>query len=441
MPSKVPDCPKTPVVTADTNQIKHFKISLITPMFGGGSTPGVVDLDHQIRLTAIRGQLQFWWRATVGAQYEDLQKLRDAQSAVWGDTSQASRIQVRVDEVCAGIPEPCAKYEQDHNGNGGKFRSIPTWHPPFNNTIALPYALFPFQGKLAKGKNLIEVEPASCIRELSFRLTIIFHKDIEFKKQVEPAIWAWVNFGGLGSRTRRGCGAVHCGELAPYDCTDLVKSWSDFMPKLFPLRMWPTLAASIFTAPNPTDALSAWKLVMDRFRYFRQGVGKGRSQGDQSNRPGRSRYPEPETIRRVTGMRLPKHARIEYIPDDAFPRAEFGLPIVFQFQGKDNGEPYETALYPKNRERMASPLILKPLALKDGKAIPLIVRLQAPLLSGVNLCRGKNSLSLPESTVICDQRLSGYKNSPLVGSKNGSAIEAFLAFASTNPEVFRGVNR
>jgi CRISPR type III-B/RAMP module RAMP protein Cmr1 len=38
-------------------------------MFGGGVVAREVDETHPIRETSIRGQLQFWWRATAGAKY------------------------------------------------------------------------------------------------------------------------------------------------------------------------------------------------------------------------------------------------------------------------------------------------------------------------------------------------------------------------------------
>jgi CRISPR-associated protein Cmr1 len=326
----------------------------------------------------------------------------------------------------------------------GTFRSMPTWNAPFNNT-ALPYALFPFQGQLANGRRQIEVEPASSIRNAKFRLTVICHKDIDFAKQVEPALWAWVNFGGLGGRTRRGCGAIVCKALAPKDKDDLKVMWLRHMPALFPVREWPTLAEAILTERDHAAAMSAWDRVIDRFRHFRQGIGRGRNQGQQQNRPGRSRYPEPEAIRTVLyNPQTPwPHDRMEHIPNDAFPRAELGLPIVFHFQGQ--GEPPDTVLYPDNdsegkkRERMASPLILKPLALASGKAVPLILRLRTPTLTGVDLRRGDTSLGLPPTTVIRDPRLSSYPNSPLAGSPNGSALEAFLAFARA--EGFTEVTR
>ena len=210
-------------------------------------------------------------------------------------------------------------------------------------------------------------------------------------------------------------------------------AWQQFLPEPFPTREWPTLAERILTNQNQDSAINAWDWVIDLFSHFRQGKGKGRNPGQQSHRPGRSRYPEAETIRTIPGMPPSKHLRLTYIPNDAFPRAEFGLPIVFHFQG--NGEPPETNLYPDNdasgqeRERMASPLILKPLGLQNGKTIPLILHLKTTELTGVDLRHKKVSKTLPSTTVIRDRRLSNYFNSPLADSPNGSAIEAFLAFA------------
>jgi CRISPR-associated protein Cmr1 len=463
MPREIPDVPKG-WKPPQPGSGRSYEIELITPMFGGGVETRVNDPSFPIRPTSIRGQLQFWWRATVGAQYATRQELRAAQSAVWGDTTRASRVQVRVELLNADPPSPCARFVRDHKDNS-RYRSMPSWNAPFNNT-ALPYALFPFQGQLANGRRQIEVEPASSIRNAKFRLTVICHKDIDFAKQVEPALWAWVNFGGLGGRTRRGCGAIKglegefdskgklirtIKDFSPKDAADLAEMWKHYMPSPSPQREWPILAEAISTGHahstdnNRTAAIYAWDQVIGLFKHYRQGEGLGRNEGQQPNRPGRSRYPEPEAIRTVLyNPQAPwPHNRMEHIPNDAFPRAELGLPIVFHFQGQ--GEPSDTVLYPDNdsegkkRERMASPLILKPLAFQSGKAVPLILRLKTPALTGVDLRRGDTSLSLPPTTVIRDPRLSGYPNSPLAGSPNGSAIEAFMAFART--EGFTEVTR
>ena len=60
---------------------------------------------------------------------------------------------------------------------------------------------------------------------------------------------------------------------------------------------------------------------------------------------------------------------------DKFPRAQFGLPIIFQF--KDDDDPSNTTLQGAHHDRLASPLILRPIVCKQG-AVGLAVALDAP---------------------------------------------------------------
>lgn len=435
----IPDCPAVP--SPSRGDERRFEIELITPMFGGGVVTRENDSSFPIRPTSIRGQLQFWWRATVGSKYETLRELRDAQSEVWGDTERSSRLSVLVEPDKTGMPKPCAVIRPNNKGKDQVF-----WEPPFQNN-ALPYALFPFQGKAANREGP-KVDPAACIHQARFRLILRVDPAIDFTEQVEPALWAWVNFGGLGSRTRRGCGSLFCKAFAPGDVAALNAAWKKYLPNQEPEREWPTLAECLLlrTSVPPGDAVAVWDWLIGLFRHFRQGEDFGRNPpAPGSGRPGRSFFPEPETIRRVTGRRFARHARQPHIPDNAFSRAELGLPIVFQFQDKREGEPQDTVLYPdpdadgNKRERMASPLILKPLALQNGKAIPLILRLRTPALTGVDLRDGNTSLPLPAPTLIRHPSLATYPRSPLVGSPAGSALEAFLAFARS--EGFTEVTR
>ena len=49
-------------IEATESQWQTYKCKLVTPMYGGGVEPGVVDKEMPIRASAIRGQLRFWWR-------------------------------------------------------------------------------------------------------------------------------------------------------------------------------------------------------------------------------------------------------------------------------------------------------------------------------------------------------------------------------------------
>src|SRR5437588_9276108 len=102
---------------------------------------------------------------------------------------------------------------------------------------------------------------------------------------------------------------------------------------------------------------------------------------------------------------------------------------------------------------MASPLILKPLCLADGTAVPAIIPLDVPWFTEVDLTLGgRNKIqgTFPLSAVRRAD-LAAYPNSPLnlkqfarpedkeKTQETGSALDAFLAFARS--EGFTEVTR
>ena len=105
----------------------------------------------------------------------------------------------------------------------------------------------------------------------------------------------------------------------------------------------------------------AWKASVGRLKDFRQkaDIGRNPKKTDSTSPAGRSRWPEADAIRRQTKRHAPKHAP-EHIVDGVYPRAAFGLPIVFHFKDESIGDPSQQLLVPTDRDRMASPLILRP---------------------------------------------------------------------------------
>ncbi len=445
----IPECPPLPAARSSGRVTREYQISLITPLFGGGAEPSKTDEEFPIRGTSIRGQLQFWWRATRGVRFDNHSDLFARHAEIWGTTERASPVEVAVRDVTTKPARSCARYEWNQKARGGKGGWRLVWEAPFASS-PLPYALFSFQGKQPASRDGDPEEPpANFIDTASFTLRLRYPEKLS--EDVEAAVWAWVNFGGLGARTRRGCGVLLCKELAPKTANDL-ELW--FKSGAFKVdgsvRDWPTMPDVLLVREPELAPIEAWKEVIGFLQKFRQGEEFGRNKGS-GNHPGRSRWPEPETIRRVTGRRSSQHARLAHVPDNAFPRAEFGLPIVFHFQGQ--GEPPDTVLYSSGAERMASPLILKPLALANGKAVPLIVRLVAPNATGVELKPANESAASAlkvdaETDLLADKELvpklrdpalAAYRDSPLAASKAGSAVDAFLLYARNNG--FREIKR
>lgn len=382
-----------------------------------------------IRVSSIRGHLRFWWRATRGASFDTVDELRQREGEIWGSMENPSPVVVEVDVTSRGKTYPCASVPY---GGALQFRQN---HPQ--------YALFPFQGSDQQG-----IPIGECTAGISFELTISC--PVALSPEINAALWAWVNFGGIGARTRRGCGALYCQDLATQDFANIGGWYSGCLKKLgistATSREWPTLPEKILIKKGTSaDALQCWSDVIGLLQTFRQGVNVGRNLGAQGY-PGRSRWPEPETIRTVTNRRSNIRKRIEQIPNDAFPRAELGLPIIFHF--KDGGDPADTELSPvvgdEEKTRMASPLILRPLRCKNGDMLQMILQLNSPRVAKVVL---KNAPKTPHFTKIRDPGLALYTRSPMgpatLGgtsrSANGSALDAFINFAQEPGKGFTEV--
>jgi CRISPR-associated protein Cmr1 len=344
-------------------QVREYR--LITPLFGGGVKPGELDPVTVVRGTAIRGHLRFWWRATQCGRFnDDLELMKRAEDDLWGAavaaedrTPRPSRVAVQVEVLDGGrtfVPD-----------NRNRDISISHWRSPYS------YAAFP-------------LEQHQTVQEgVRFRLSVTFPAGN--RDEMQAALWAWETFGGIGARTRRGFGALHCEKVDGTSVEAIqAEEIQDFIRQGLNRYVvdgrchshLPHLSHNgRFRATTAfDDSLSAWRYLLEALKAFRQK----RYPGAQPRRPGRSRWPEPDAIRRLTGQQSSQHSR-PLSNTDRFPRAAFGLPIVFQFKDKRQGDPNTTVLQGRQYDRMASPLIIRPLLCRDGRAIGLALILETPL--------------------------------------------------------------
>lgn len=405
-----------------------YTIHLVTPLFGGGVEAGKVDQSMPIRATEIRGHLRFWWRLLYGVALGTT-AMHEAEADIWGSTEKASPVSVCVKIIQLGLPEPCATYPPGKNFP--KFDREKGYHA---------YALFPFQGDKKQS-----IDPAQALKNTSFELSLSFDKnaDPSLRQQIEGSLWAWVNFGGIGARTRRGCGALHCLAFSPeksdVDSPEGMKKWMESKLSSFGVsRGARAFAKKIVITTESKDVLSAWYLVIEHYKSFRQGGSVGRNPGHE-NRPGRSRWPEAESIRKLLGKRSALHTLqgFEDHPEGAFPRAAFGLPIITHF--KDDGEPEDTELnIPAKEEkrgssgggRMASPLIIKPLACSKTEAVQMILQLDTPLPENIVLKKNGQEVKSFGRDAIINKDFASYRKSPMERrSPKGDVLEAFINYS------------
>jgi CRISPR-associated protein Cmr1 len=338
----------------------------LTPAFGGGVR---VDGQHKphdevtpVRVPSIRGQLRFWWRACNPGGCTRPDDLLAKEGAVFGSATNPSPLGISV--VRAPGPAREVRVLKD------RFGVVDERH-------GRAYGAFP----LRDTKQGID---HAVLHEHPGDWTIALRYPAELEKDVEAAFWAWAHFGGLGGRTRRGFGAIaevgrSHGSLATID-----DGWPRHVNGV--TVPWPHLPAFgarrlRAKAGGFQSGADAQEFLLGVMRRLRQGdVGRRREADDVPGRhPGRSYWPEPDAIRALLGVRSPDHGkRVTQV--DAFPRAVFGMPIIFHF--KDRRDPPETTLVPfvngKAKGRLASPLVLRPNRTPSGSIEALALALAHP---------------------------------------------------------------
>lgn len=419
---------KVPKPTNEGRQI--YRCKLVTPLYGGGVRAGEVDREMPIRAASIRGQLRFWWRVACGND-DPPAKLFKREVEIWGGVAEAgpkaSQVRVRIQKVGSLDLEPAHTYVPNSK-RPGELRSMPNladW--------AEGYALFSAQGKPTKNRQAIEEQPKVLAKpgtgfELELNLSIKLTEGQ--RKEVLTALRWWASFGGIGARTRRGLGAIKVEGLDPVTDSEVAACGGQLVPRK--------------PVAGPTEA---WKQAVGRLKDFRQRVDIGRnppSPGTLSP-AGRSLWPEADSIRSLSCSAVPKHAK-RVVGVDAFPRAAFGLPIVFHFkdapseaQKRKPGfdphvfDPEDHVLEPadlpsEKRDRMASSLILRPYwnGAKWQPAALLLPGWQSCLKVALKFKdQGYVPASWPAAPTTC--RASAAAVRPMA-TRGDDALSAFMAY-------------
>lgn len=389
-----PNTPPAVVRWEDENLVPETRrYKLITPLFGGGVEPGEADPITVVRATEVRGHLRFWWRATRGGQFNrDLAAMKAAEEQIWGSAAAPGKpgpSKVAITAIGENKGRPDRPFEVVANREGK-----PTVRSR-EDSAAHPYAAFPLQPE--QGQARFGMETRAVQADVAFTLEVVFPK--EHETDIMAAIWAWETFGGIGARTRRGFGALRCtqrnGVAVNHPTSADANSWIAEQLKYHVVTGdWPegvphlTTKEASYRITGQGSPVQVWRGLIDKLTEFRQ-VPRGRRPPPKgSNRPGRSYWPEAEAIRKLTAQRSSKHQPLD-LQVDRFPRAKFGLPIIFHFKDMNRqyhedprSDPADTTLQGRGTiDRLASPLILRPLATGNDQAVGLaaiLIGCQAP---------------------------------------------------------------
>ncbi|MEM8862489.1 MAG: type III-B CRISPR module RAMP protein Cmr1, partial [Chloroflexota bacterium] len=156
--------------------IKTIKLtlSLTTPIFMGDSNSR--QLASEIRVPSIRGQLRYWLRAALGGKFgSDIAALLKREDQLMGSTGAGSMIRLRV-------------YEN-----------------PRRPLATAPRAMLPH--RQARSRNALSNE--AFVEGGTIQLNVNLRPGLsELPEELAAALLLWLNFGGLGKRSRRGFGSL-----------------------------------------------------------------------------------------------------------------------------------------------------------------------------------------------------------------------------------------
>jgi len=443
----VPRFPQLEESLSNGNRLIRCTIQLVTPLFGGGPVPGEADEVTRIRGTSVRGHLRNWWRFFQRAKFHDSMVMFQREAEIFGSVESASPVVVRIEQP---HDQQALRRQQDNYG--------------FDRFGPEAYALFSAR---QNSKDLIR-EGASFALELEFsnletlqakrrvENELLGRKNLkllptavdDIESDICRALWAWVTFGGIGARTRRGCGSLYCHQ------------WPDKVSEQVP-RNWP--GPALLAGAPCADALVAWRGAVKIYQSFRQGFRGPKHDKPLPNGrllkgiPGRSDWPEPDSIRRLTGSaaKRPRDHTVPTVPMEAvptFPRAVLGLPINFHFAdgpgsnspASSQKDPADVQLVPNlgggsgSEARLASPVITKAV-FHNGAWVPLVAILSDKHVTELSARlvgdqanaheRPPRDMDVPiRNAQIQGSQVSNLK--PLSG--HSDALHAFIAYARQN---------
>lgn len=313
------------------NRFVEIELHALTPIFKGGSTTTQIDEGSPFRAASIRGVLRYWWRAT--STLADVEQLRIREEVLFGGVhgrdpvASAVSVAVLAQQSTAG-PRP-----------GNK-----------------PYA-FGVTGREAEG----EARHRQVHTNAKGKLRVEWRDD-GAGDEVRRALKAWLLFGGVGGRSRRGAGSVWWAEGLdrPVTINDYIAAWRGLIPERT-TRPWPTLAGSVLlVGPAKDSADAAWAEGLDGMRDVRASLDV---------RPG---------FVQKRGADLLEWKRQDYIPISGRQRftsrrAALGLPIRFNSRG--NG--FRGSMEATGHNRYPSPLHLKVVHL-GNQYHPVILTVRGP---------------------------------------------------------------
>lgn len=422
-----------------TSSVRKYEI--LTPMVGGGIKSFEIDTQFPIRPTAVRGMLRYWWRASRGWQSQgDIHRLRALEARIWGGSYKDENGKVNI--VASPISIDVVITRHGHNVLRNDNGSTITQNSHDNLPISQPesrfsYVLFPLRDATAD-----VVAKVSLQFELRIRFSPV--PQVNMQDEIDAALWAWELFGGVGARTRRGCGSIqslnntkHIDEVLRDGIKRFLAgsqsgAWPVHVPNLEGLNnsknYQPRQASVAWRAMHDQNPVNAWLSIVDKFKLqFRQA----RYKSGGKNNIGFSKWFEANALREifakqlklasfqktgVTKTGLPKSPQAKQL---IFARLQLGAPMEISFINPNHFRANDSTKYKfsvsvdeNNELRVPSPLIFRVWRAPNGTIYQIVL-----VMGGL---RTPEEAIVQSDQLVISERVQTHGNETVKLGKDGS---------------------
>lgn len=338
-------------------------LETVTPMFLAGadnSTP-------ELRPPPFRGMMRYWFRALAGGVAGE-ENLRAKETKVWGSASQGSPILVRIRP-----PAKLLRSEFTSHSPPGLKRGESSGHD---------YLYWSMKG-FGKQKPRPKIDPGQ-----KFGLTLATrpgsHANSEIFWQAAASLWLLIQFGGLGSRSRRTAGSLRCLNISeivnqislpefiitattPHELASMldqgIARLRDGFKSLYGAEGHPT---SAFSTLHPQHS-KVWVVAptVEWIDWLSAVDGIGSAMRDFRNR----RAPDYQNVRDWMH---------QGVTPPTVERSAFGLPLPFRYNSQPKVKGFIQGT--KKIERRASPLHLHISRLSNERYVGVFTLFKAELL-------------------------------------------------------------
>ena len=343
----------------------RFDATIISEAFPGGANPAEADLTPR----AIKSGMRFWFRAMMGRVVgNDILKLKQLERLTFGsandeDNETGSPFRIRLLEI---------KDEDEHI----VFPSPETYSTRGNS--GYNYLSFPFRvSDNTKGRESV-IGINSSFR---IKIEILRIQNPKYKQILRECMWLFVQFGGIGTRSRRTFGGITIEKNGDYAFTEknLVKQFKrrlNLIEKCFfeyaeiePLQTNTKTSFLSFSQwegriiINPQwIEISQLQDDMGKFlRLFRNGKIAGKNSLASVDFKDVS-SPTKDYDQAIRDFMLGPKTTI----DDPLINNALGLPIIYF--DKKTGQTTQVGWGDSGAGRLASPLVIRPIKLDRGFA-------------------------------------------------------------------------